>query len=200
MKKIFALFEYDFSPHLEALLGSSFLSGHFEFDIRHRTEEIASLDPVRHCALCLYVNIRRIRDDLYGRMEEFIRIGGGMIAFHSTSNAFRNQGGFESMLGARFVRHGKITRYGVEPADPDDPLARGISGFEVEDELFRQRYCEGVKTHFLYRGARIVEPVVWSHAHGKGMVVGISPGHRVETMENKNLRQIVLNSLHFIIQ
>jgi len=199
MKTIFTFFEDAFSPHLDALIGAPELTRHFAFETHRSIEDFAALDPGAYAALCLYVNVPSIGDGPYRKLLEFIRRGGGLMAFHATSNAFRNQPSFFDVLGARFVRHGKIGRYAVEPAGAEDPLAADAGEFEIEDELFRQRYRSGIRIHCVYRGPRIVEPVVWSNRYGKGAVVGISPGHRVETMKVENIRTIVGNGLRMIV-
>ncbi len=198
MSRIFALFDDEFSPHRKALLGAPDLKAHFLFEVHPSLADLGMLDPKIHSALCLYVNIKTIDDAPYERMLAFIRGGGGLMAIHATSNAFRNQPSFFDVLGARFVRHGKITRYGIGPANADDPLASGVDEFEVEDELYRQQYRNGVKTHFVCRGRRTAEPVAWSNAYGKGKVIGISPGHRVETMQNEDFQKIVFNGLKMV--
>jgi len=199
MKRILTVVGDEYSLHLEGLLAPPVVWGPYSFVVHHSPAAFAGLDIDRYAAVCLYVNIKTIPDDLYRRLTGFIRRGGGMIAFHSTSNSFRNQPSFETVLGARFLRHGKTARYRIEPAGADDPLAEGVPAFEVEDELFRQRYASAVKARFIHRSARIAEPVVWSKRYGKGTVIGISPGHRVETMKDENLRRIFANGLRMIV-
>jgi type 1 glutamine amidotransferase len=199
MRKIFVCFDDEFLPHRDALIGAPDIKRHFTFEPHRSIEDFAALDSGAYAALCLYVNIPSIGDGPYRKLLAFVRRGGGLMAFHATSNAFRNQPSFFEVLGARFVRHGKIGRYAVNPAEAEDPLAAGAGEFEVEDELFRQRYRSGIRIHCVYRGPRIVEPVVWSNRYGKGAVVGISPGHRVETMKNENIRKIIGNGLRMIV-
>jgi type 1 glutamine amidotransferase len=197
-ERVFTLFEKKYSGHLDALLDSIEIHRNYSFDIYSTIHKIDLLDIRKYKILLIYLNKKTINDTLFNRIHDFIMNGGGMIAFHSMTNSFRNQDEFYKIIGARFIRHGKMTKYLAEPKNKKDSRLFGTNGFEIEDELFRQKYNDSIKIHYVFKGTKIEEPLVWSNTYGNGLSIGISPGHRIETMKNKGIQEIVCNSLKII--
>jgi type 1 glutamine amidotransferase len=103
-------------------------------------------------------------------------------------------------IGARFIRHGPTRKFLVQPAHSIYKVYSGISEFIVEDELYRQEYTETAIAQFKYQGNRFTEPLVWTNKYGEGQIVGISPGHRIETMKNPKLVTIMEQSLVWLMR
>ena len=195
---IFVLFEKEYQNHLDTILHIPNLSNNYKLSIYNSLYDLENLNNDSFSCLIIYINIKTIDDILYNNLKRFIYKGGGMMAFHSTTNSFRNQLDFSNIIGSNFVRHGKIAKYNVDPKSNKDVSTFKVNSFSIEDELFRQKYHKNIKVNYLYKTNRIIEPIIWSNRYGKGNVIVISPGHRIETLKNINLQTIIINGLKLI--
>lgn len=83
-------------------------------------------------------------------LNEFVRRGGRWLALHATHSSieppvpggpkiFRTPDAMPSvtrLLGSRFLAHPPIEQYTVQVTQPDHPLVRGMSDFDIVDELY----------------------------------------------------------------
>jgi type 1 glutamine amidotransferase len=83
-------------------------------------------------------------------LETFLKRGGGLVAFHDTICG--DDPAWQSTIFGGAKRHGEVNfsagaiTYTI--ADPNDPIVRGMSGFEIDDEaFFRMTWAEnpGIK-------------------------------------------------------
>lgn len=195
MKKIFTLFEPGFQDHLSALLEVSDLRVRYRFDVFASTDDLVHLDIEEYKVLFIYVNKKRISDNYYGKIAQFISDGGNILALHSTFASFNNQESFLDVFGAKFIRHGPIRKFTVKPLISQNSIMKDIQEFEITDELFRQKYHPEIENVCIYKGRSVIEPVVWVKRYGKGRTIGISLCHRSETMRNENIASIINRSM-----
>ena len=199
-KRVFALFVDEYNEHLQGLLLGKTITRYYQIELFTNIEDLSQLVRTHFSALIIYVNIKRIRDSLFNKVDEFISSGGGLLSLHSTTASFSNQPKFTEIVGAKFVRHGPITEYLVQPSESQNIVYSGISEFIVEDELYRQKYTKNAIEQFIYHGKRLVEPLIWINNYGKGRIVGISPGHKTETLNNPKMVIIMRRSLEWLMR
>jgi uncharacterized protein len=116
-----------------------------------------------------------------------IKNGTGIAGWHGgLGDAFRENTEYQFMVGGQWVAHpGGIIDYGVTIADKEDPVTRGLSGFNMHSEQYYMHVDPNVKVlatttftgdHAAWiAGARM--PVVWKKTYGKGRVFYSSLGH-----------------------
>lgn len=199
-KRVFALYEEEYYGHLQGLLRDHTIKRNYQIELFTNLEDLSQLVRTHFNALIIYVNIKRMRDRIFNKVDEFIQSGGGLLSLHSTTASFSNQPRFTEIVGARFVRHGPITEYLVQPSGSQSEVYSGLSEFIVEDELYRQRYAKTAIEQFVYRGKRFVEPLIWINHYRQGRIVGISPGHRTETLNNPKMVIIIRRSLEWLMR
>lgn len=199
-KRVFALYEEEYYGHLQGLLRDNTIKRNYQIELFTNLEDLSQLVKTRFNALIIYVNIKRMRDRIFKKVDEFIHSGGGLLSLHSTTASFSNQPKFTKIVGARFVHHGPITGYLVQPSGSQSEVYSSLSEFLVEDELYRQRYAKAAIEQFVYRGKRFVEPLIWINHYGQGRIVGISPGHRTGTLNNPKMVIIIRRSLEWFMR
>jgi type 1 glutamine amidotransferase len=83
-------------------------------------------------------------------LEDYLKRGGGLVAFHDTICG--DDPAWQSTVFGGAKRHGEANfsagaiKYSI--TDPTDPIMRGVSGFEIDDEaFFRMTWAEnpGIK-------------------------------------------------------
>ena len=133
-------------------------------------------------------------------LKSFLARGGRWLALHGTNSVLRflesglvdapNEApGLMEMLGTQFLAHPPIGPFTVEVPQTGDPLTRGISDFEIVDELYLSRATGEIETLLLTRftgeAAGFVDsqwkdaevPVLYRRKHGLGEVVYCTLGH-----------------------
>jgi type 1 glutamine amidotransferase len=133
-------------------------------------------------------------------LKTFLARGGRWLALHGTNSILRFlESGlvdapdvapeFMEMLGTQFVAHPPIGPFTVEVPQTGDPLTRGMSDFEVVDELYLSRTTAEIETLMLTRftgeATGFVDsqwqdaevPILYRRKHGLGEVVYCTLGH-----------------------
>ncbi|MBI4873766.1 MAG: ThuA domain-containing protein [Acidobacteria bacterium] len=141
-----------------------------------------------------------------GAVEDFLRSGKGMLAFHGvsygtffgqvmnqrwTAPAGGDQGwvAYAEMMGQTWkpenIGHSKRHVYTVKWTDPKHPIARGLEpAFQANDELYHKMDLRP-NVHVIataysdpkLNGTGRDEPQIWTVPFGKGRVVHITLGH-----------------------
>lgn len=116
-----------------------------------------------------------------------VRAGAGIAGWHGgMGDSFRNNPGYQFMVGGQWVAHpDNIRRYVVNIVRPADPIVSGLGDFEMESEQYYM-HVDPINevlaaTTFNVESAPWVNgtvmPVVWKKRFGKGRVFYSSLGH-----------------------
>lgn len=114
------------------------------------------------------------------RLAGFVHAGGRLLALHGTNSILVPpapgeprvfgtppiDGPLPELLGSRFLAHPPMAPFTVHVTEPDHPLVRGLTGFEVRDELYVSELHGPLK--------------VLLHAHYSGPVRSFELGHTVD--------------------
>lgn len=124
----------------------------------------------------------------------YVKRGGGFFGLHTAAASFLENGGYHSMLNAFFVDHSRYMDFAVTIVDPTHPIARGISGFKVTDELYHLNH-DSTRSHHLmsaYDPTKDESHVMaFVHRYGLGRVFYFALGHDMAVMENPNFQEII---------
>lgn len=133
-------------------------------------------------------------------LKAFLAGGGRWLALHGTNAILRflesglvdtpdDAPAFMEMLGTQFAAHPPIGAFTVEVPPTGDPLTRGMSDFEVVDELYLSRPTAEIETLMLTRftgeATGFVDsrwqdaevPILYRRKHGRGEIVYCTLGH-----------------------
>jgi type 1 glutamine amidotransferase len=147
------------------------------------------LDSFR--ALVLYVHHDTLSAAALDRLDAYLGRGGGLLALHSASASYKEELRFYEILGGRFVRHGPVEEFAVQPSAPDDEIFGGIPAFSVRDELYRHEYDLENRIHLYTQVGGEREPVVWTRRWGQGRVCYCALGHTVGAVRHPQTQQIL---------
>jgi len=160
--------------------------------------DLASLKLGLYTSVILYFQKSGISDSALEAMESFVFNGGGLMAIHSASASFKQSERYYNLIGGKFVSHGKIADFKVKPLKKPSGLFKGITGFNVFDELYLHRYKEDVSVHFYTEVDKRKEPVVWTRELGKGKIAYCSLGHCAPIFKVPQVKQIIEHSVRWI--
>ncbi|MBN1573048.1 MAG: ThuA domain-containing protein [Deltaproteobacteria bacterium] len=162
-------------------------------------EDLGALNGGGYDAVCLYFHRKVISDNALGALKVFVSSGGGLFALHSASASFKEKKEYFYILGGRFVSHGKISRFTVNPADSTSEVFKGVGPFTVKDELYIHEYDRDVKVHFNTEVGGSTEPVLWTRGYGKGRVCYFSLGHVASIFKVKEVQEIIGKGVKWVL-
>ena len=162
--------------------------------------------------LVAYDMHQEITEEAQGDLLAWLNHGKGLVVLHHAIASYQKWPEYSKIIGAHYYLE-KTTVAGVEKArstyqhgvhfkvhvvDPDHPVTRGISDFELHDEVYN-----------LFDVARDVHPLLttdepqsnkiisWAKTYGPARVVYLQSGHDHFAYENPNYRQILRQAIRW---
>ena len=133
--------------------------------------------------------------------ENYIRNGGGVVGIHAT-DAFKKSDVYWKIFGGQFIGHGGGT-FPIEFTDTKHPITKGMKGFEISDESYRDKFHPATidKLHHLGRINRGNEKhsMIWVHEYGKGRLFNTGLGHDQKAWDNPALQKLTLRALYWVV-
>lgn len=169
----------------------------------HRTaslEELPEAAAAHYAGIVLYIHQQQISRSALERLDEFVQSGGGLLAVHSAAASFKKEKRFAELLGGRFVRHGPIKNFTVQPTQETSLIFGQLGAFQVRDELYRHEWDPGNIIHFVTPAGtgEPPEPVVWTRQHAAGRVCYCSLGHRASVLVQPAVASILRRGLTWV--
>jgi type 1 glutamine amidotransferase len=147
---------------------------------------------------------------------EFVRNGGGIIAYHHAIGGNTHWPEFQQLIGAGYWGHPWNEEVGVKLDEPDHPLLASFGGkdFRLTEEIFqfREPYSRKKLRVLLSLDTRTTNMTVpwihrkdndfalaWIHSYGKGRIFYSAIGHRTDIWWNKKILQFYLDGIQFAV-
>jgi uncharacterized protein len=143
---------------------------------------------------------------------DWVKAGHGYVSIHAADNAAKDWlPAWREMLGGIFTHvglpDGKVQKgtYQIKLADTAHPITRGLSDFELKDELyyFMQMQPDVVPLATTeHKGG--TWPVAWTRTYGKGRVFHTPLGHRDfgpdkhDPLRDPNLTRLVIQGVDWV--
>jgi type 1 glutamine amidotransferase len=168
----------------------------YEFQHSRSMEKLPG-DLKDFSAMVIYLHHKKISEQALTKLDEFVSNGGGILGVHSATAAFKEQLHYFEILGGRFIDHGLVAPFEVQPVIESEFFA-DIPAFTVKDELYIHELQPGIVPHFtaIHAGKEI--PIVWTYHYGQGRVCYAVPGHRTETMRDEIYQKILQRGLVWV--
>lgn len=135
-------------------------------------------------AVVFYFHEKKMNSSFISLLSEYVDKGGLLLCIHGALASFKTYPDYAKLLGSRFTGHENIRRMDVT----------GILNFTITDEPYEFELSGDCEVLLENKGL----PVCWIKKSGQGRVVGFVPGHRLETIQNesvKNMIEYILNEL-----
>jgi type 1 glutamine amidotransferase len=151
---------------------------------------------------------------LKNSLLDYVRRGGGIVAYHYAIGANREWPEFHEMLGGTFIGHPWNEEVGIRIEEPKHPLLAAFSGddFRLADEIyeFGDPYSRSkLRVLLSLDTQRTNMNVPWIHRkdadfaqawvkrYGKGRIFYAGFGHRTEIWWNPVILQFYLDAIQF---
>ena len=178
-------------------------------------EYMSGVDLILQC-----MTMSTIEADELAGLTAAVRSGTGLAGWHGgIADSYRNSSDYLHMIGGSFACHpGKhpsertgeqsdnYVPYTVNmlPAAADHPITRGIGDFDLVTEQYwvlADDYIDVLATttqkvrEWDPWQREVVSPAIWTRQWGSGRIFVSTPGHRVEVLEDSNVRTIIERGL-----
>jgi type 1 glutamine amidotransferase len=202
-----------FIPFLEA--------NGFEVRIEESSKVYADADYLATVDLIVQTNtMTTIEPEEFAGLRLAVENGTGLGGWHGgIADSYRNNVDYLQLIGGQFAAHpGRQPdeRTGEQsdnyvphtihmlPAAADHPITAGIGDFELVTEQYwvlHDDYNDVLAT--TTQPVRpwdpwhrpVTSPAIWTRLWGKGRIFVSTPGHRIEVVENPNVRTIIERGL-----
>jgi type 1 glutamine amidotransferase len=142
-------------------------------------------------------------------IKEFVEAGGGLYAYHNSSNVSLFSRNFREVMGGAYLGHPPLRPFKVKVVNRDHPLTQGVQDFMVNDEQHYVTYDKDSK-NILLRSENIdglnyetygpTAISAWAHDYGKGRVVFTAAGHTLHALWQPEYYKIQKNALHWLLR
>jgi hypothetical protein len=151
-----------------------------------RADRIAPYDLV-----VFYYTVGEISDEQKNGLLNHIASGKGYAGVHSAADSFRDCPEYKAMVGGHFVTHPHFREYQVSVVDPEHPITKELTEFNVTDEQYIVDYDPRVHVlcSALWKGQAM--PVAWTKPWGKGKVFYLALGHNADACGHEMFRLLL---------
>jgi uncharacterized protein len=193
----------------------------FEVRIEESPAVYTDDDYLATVDLVLQINtMATIEKDEFAGLQRAVLAGTGMAGWHGgIADSYRNNADYLHMIGGQFAHHaGKAPelRTGEQSdnylpytvhlteAAAEHPITKGLSDFELVTEQYwvlSDEYNDVLAT--TTQEARpwdawnrpVTAPAIWTRQWGRGRIFVSAPGHRLDVVENPNVRTMIERGL-----
>jgi type 1 glutamine amidotransferase len=175
------------------------------------TEYMAGVDLIVQC-----MTMSTIEKDEFEGLRAAVENGTGLAGWHGgIADSYRNTSDYLHLIGGQFACHpGKhederigeqsdnYVPYTVNmlPAAAEHPITQGIADFDLVTEQYwvlADDYIDVLATttqkvrEWDPWNREVTSPAIWTRQWGKGRIFVSTPGHRVEILQDSNVRTII---------
>ena len=142
-------------------------------------------------------------------IKEFVQAGGGLYAYHNSSNVSLFSKNFREVMGGAYLGHPPLRPFKVKVVNHEHPITQGIQDFMVNDEqhyvtydkdpkdiLLRSENIDGLE--FETYGTTAIS--AWAYDFGKGRVAFTAVGHTLHALWQPEYYKIQKNTVRWLLK
>jgi hypothetical protein len=167
----------------------------------------------KYDVLVFYHMWQKISDEQATILADCIREGKPLVALHHSICAYDDWPEYFNIIGGKYFHKPTVVKGEKYPActyihdlhfkvrivDPENPVTKGLTDFEIFDETYKGYYVEEGITPLLTTDEPSSTPVIgWCKTYGKARIVTLQSGHDAPTFENPNYRKLLKQSIEWV--
>jgi len=132
----------------------------------------------------------------------FVEGGRAFLNLHNAMGLYPPDGPYLELVGGRYVGHGPLERFRVEPVDTNHPVTRGVSGFFAADEQHTPPFDRD-RVHLLLQNRSDdgkVAAAGWVREPGRGRLCHLASGHTREALLHPMYQKLLCNAVRWCLR
>jgi type 1 glutamine amidotransferase len=133
---------------------------------------------------------------------EFVERGGGFLNLHNALGLYPEDGPYLKLAAGRYIGHGPLERFRIEPVDREHPITRGIAPYSVADEQHTPVVdLPRVKLLFRsYSDSGVEGAAGWVYEPGAGRLCHLANGHTREALLHPTYQRVLRNAMLWCVK
>jgi len=167
----------------------------------------------KYDVLVFYHMWQTITEEQENILSDCIRQGKPLVALHHSICAFDDWPEYTNIIGGKYFHKPTILNGKEYPAcsyihdlnfrvrivNPENPVTKGLTDFEIFDETYKGFYVEETVTPLLTTDEPSSTSIIgWSKMYGKARIVTLQSGHDTQTFENPNYRKLLRQAIEWV--
>lgn len=167
----------------------------------------------KYDVLVFYHMWQKITDEQAKVLADCIRQGKPLVALHHSICAYDDWPEYFNIIGGKYFHKPTTVKgreypacsyihdlhFKVKIVNPENPVTKGLSDFEIFDETYKGYYVEEGVTPLMTTDEPSSAPVIgWTKNYGKARIVTLQSGHDVPTFENPNFRKLLKQAIEWV--
>jgi len=185
-----------------------------EFQQPKANEAYVSGKAADYDAILLYDMAQDITEEQQAALVKLLKEQGkGLVVLHHALGSYPKWDEYERIAGGRFcfgqwTLNGKEMppstyahgiRFTVQIINKKHPITKGLTDFEVVDEVYGGFYVAPDVTRLLkVEHPQSGETVGWAHKYGKARVAAIQLGHDATAYNNDSFRKLLARAIRWV--
>jgi len=163
------------------------------FETSEDNGALLTLLPDRHDLCLLCATMAELTEAEEAALVRYVAAGGGLLGLHSCTVVEEERREYVELLGGRFAHHSPYHEFAVQVTDATHPVAAGVAGFALQDELYvLDRAPAGATVLATAEWEDRPQPMVYAKPAGEGRVCYNALGHDAAAFNHPAFRQLVV--------
>lgn len=169
--------------------------------------QLSTIDPNTYDAVVFYDMPKLISEDERKNYDQLIQKGKGLVFLHHSLASYQQWSEYISLIGGKYheekdspksssYQHDVLFNIHIE--DPKHPITKGISDFEILDEVYGNTEVLPSVTPLLTTNHPQSSKIIgWTHQKENSRIVFIQPGHDQNAFTNTSYRKLVWQAIAY---
>jgi hypothetical protein len=172
--------------------------------------QLGKIDLKTYDAVVFYDMPKTISEAEKESYNKLLKAGKGLVFLHHSLASYQQWDEFKTILGGKYheEKNSPATStyqhdltFKVKITDPKHPVTKGISDFEILDEVYgNTEVLSGVTPLLTTNHPQSSKIIGWTHKIENSRIVYIQPGHDKNAWLNLNYQKLVWQAIAFVAE
>jgi type 1 glutamine amidotransferase len=169
---------------------------------------LGQINPETFDAVVFYDMPKSISEDEKKSYDKLLKIGKGLVFLHHSLASYQDWPEFIWIVGGKYHEekdspasstYQHDVRFTVKISDPKHPVTKGVSDFEILDEVYGNTEVLPGVTPLITTDHPLSSKVIgWTHQKENSRIVFLQPGHDKNAFFNPNYQKLVRQAIVFV--
>lgn len=170
--------------------------------------QLGTIDPKTFDAVVFYDMPKTISETEKESYYKLLKLGKGLLFLHHSLCSYQQWDGYKTIVGGKYHEekdspasstYQHDVSFKVKIADSKHPVTKGITDFEILDEVYgNTEVLPGVTPLLTADHPQSSKIIGWVHQKENSRIVYIQPGHDQHGYSNPDYRKLVKQAIEFV--